>query len=195
MKIKLKNISSIQSGYSFRSKIQKEVSGNVQVIQMKDLTNEFSVNIHKLDKTKIQYLKNHYKMQKGDIIFRTRGSDTTACILDERVENAILAAPLLRIRINSRNILPEYVLWFINQTPAQAFFNSMAKGTFQKMVTKQVIEELEIEIPSLEQQHKIVKIAQLAEKEQKLLKDLIIKKNELVSSILLKRIKEINNGN
>ncbi len=194
MKTKLKNIANIQLGYSFRTKILKEKNWNVRVIQMKDLTDEFIVDTSNLDKTEIQDLKNHYKMLKNDIIFKTRGLDTTACILDEEVKNAILAAPLIKIRIESKNILPEYVLWYINQTPAQAFLNSRAKGTFQKMITKQVLEELEIEIPTIEKQQKIVKISQLAKKELSLLNQLAKKKDEYISAILLNSIKEEKHG-
>ncbi len=192
MKTKLKNIANIQSGYSFRSKIQKDEKGNVLVIQMKDLTDKFKVNTGNLYKTEIQDLKNHYRMQKNDIIFKTRGLGTTACILGEEVTNTILAAPLLRIRIELKDILPEYIFWYINQTPAQIFFNSRAKGTFQKMITKQVLEELEIEIPSLENQKKIIDILQLVQKEQLLLNQLAKKRDEYISTILLNSIKEHN---
>ena len=195
MKIKFKKIANIQSGYSFRSKIEKENNGNVLVIQMKDLTDQFKVNTNNLDKIEIRDLKNHYKIWKNDIIFKTRGLDTTACILDKEVANTILAAPLLKIRIESKNILPEYIFWYLNQKPAQIFFNSRAKGTFQKMITKQVIEELEIEIPTFEKQQMIVEISQLANKEQSLLKQLANKKDEYISAILLNSIKENNLGN
>jgi restriction endonuclease S subunit len=63
---------------------------------------------------------------------------------------AVVAAPLLRIRITSPDrILPEYLNWYISQRDAQVFFNSSAKGTLQKMISKQAIEELEISLPSL----------------------------------------------
>ncbi len=189
MKTKLKNIANIQSGYSFRTKIQRNENGNVQVIQMKDLTNEFNVNITNLDITEIPELKDHYVMRKNDVIFKTRGLDTTASILDIEIKNTILAAPLLRIRIESLNVLPKYILWYINQIPAQIFFNSRAKGTTQKMITKQVIEELEIEIPTIEKQQRIVEVSQLAKREQTLFKELASKKNEYISAILLNSIK------
>lgn len=195
MKIKLKNIANIQLGYSFRTKIQRESNGNVRIIQMKDLTNNFRVNLNSLDKIDLDDYGNRHLVQKGDIIFKARGNDTTACFLENDVRNTILAAPLLKIRIESKNILPEFIFWYLNQKTAQNYFNSRSKGTAQKMINKQSIEELEIEIPSLGQQHKIVEIAQLAEKEQKLLENLRIKKNEYISTILLNKVKERKNGN
>ena len=195
MKIKLKEISNIRLGYSFRSKFHRENKGNVKVIQMKDLTEDLRISKDSLDRTQLNDFKEHHKVRKNDLIFKARGNDITACLLDFEINNVILAAPLLRIRIEAKNILHEYVFWYINQRSAQAYFASRTKGTTQKMINKQSIEELEIKIPSLEQQHKIVKIAQLAEKEQKLLENLRIKKSEFISAILLNNVKENNYGN
>ena len=99
MKTKLKDIANIQLGYSFRTKIQKEFTGKIQIIQMKDLTNNFRVNLDDLDKTDLDDYGNRHLMQKGDLIFKARGNDTTACFLENDVQNTILAAPLLKIRI------------------------------------------------------------------------------------------------
>ncbi len=195
MKTKLKNTANIQLGYSFRSKLYREDNGNVEVIQMKDLTEDLKVNKDSLDRTQLNDYKEHHKVKKGDIIFKARGNDISACFLDYEINDVILAAPLLRIRIEQEIILPGYIFWYLNQKPAQTFFKKRIKGTAQKMINKQSIEELEIEIPSLEQQHKILKIAQLAEREQKLLMNLRIKKNEYISTILLNSIKENNHGN
>ncbi len=194
MKTKLINIANIQSGYSFRSKISKKDNGNIQLIQMKDLNEQFKVNTKDLDKIEIPDIRNDYLMKKNDLIFKSRGLDTKASILDKDINNTILAAPLIRIRIKNKNVLPEYVLWYINELPAQTFINRRAKGTFQKMITKQVLEDLEIEIPEIEKQKKILEIFHLANKESSLLEELAKKKKRYISKILLDKIKENHNG-
>lgn len=195
MKTKLKNIAKIQLGYSFRSKIQKNFNGNMSIIQMKDLTEDYRVNINHLDKIELHDSKSHHEVKKDDIIFKARGSDATACLFESTISDVILTAPLLRIRIKSKNILPEYIFWYLNQKTAQTFLKKRMKGTSQKMINKQSLEELEIEIPDVKKQQQIVEIAQLAEKEQKLLENLRNKKYELISTILLNQVKENNNGN
>ncbi len=187
MKIKLKNIAEIQTGFSFRSKILRYTKGNVSVIQMKNLTDGV-IDLKNLDKTQIPRINHNQSLRKGDLILKTRGLGTKAFLLDEPLENVIIAAPLLRIRVKRSKILPEYLLWYLNRNKAQAFFKSRARGTFQKMVTKQVLEELEIEIPPFEKQKKIVEISQLAQKELALMNLLAKKKEQYLTKVLLNNI-------
>ena len=186
-KVKLKNIANIQTGFSFRSKIIRDTKGNVSVIQMKNLTDGV-IDLKNLDKTQITEINHNQILRKGDLILKTRGLGTKAFLLNEQAYNVILAAPLLRIRIKRPDILPEYLLWYLNLNKAQAFFKRRAKGTFQKMVTKQVLEELEIEIPPIEKQRKIVEISQLAQKELALMNLLAKKKEQYLTKVLLNNI-------
>ena len=190
MKTKLKNIATIQNGYSFRSRLEKDPYGNVSVVQMKDLTTDNRVNVSGVVISDVKEVKEYHQLRRDDIIFRTRGLDTTACILDEEIENSILAAPLLRIRVDEEKVLPKYLQWYINQSPAQSFLNSRARGTTQKMITKQALEELEVEMPTLDRQNLIIELANLSNQEQSLLTDLAQKKKEYISAILINSIKE-----
>jgi hypothetical protein len=153
MKVKLKNIATVQMGYSFRSRLDVIGGGETAVIQMKDLLDDNTVDCRNLVKIDMEAVKDHHLAKKGDLIFRSRGLLKTSAILLDDPGKAVVAAPLLRIRITSPDrILPEYLNWYISQRDAQVFFNSSAKGTLQKMISKQAIEELEISLPSLAKQ-------------------------------------------
>jgi restriction endonuclease S subunit len=82
--------------------------------------------------------------------------------------------------------LPEYLKWFISQAPAQIFFDSQAKGTAQKMISKEALERLEVYIPPLDRQRTIITMASLLEKEQQILKMLADKRKQYVSTILIR---------
>ncbi len=186
MKVKLKNLTSVQTGYSFRSRLEVIGSGETAVIQMKDLLEDNTVDRSNLVKIDMENVKDHHLAKKGDLIFRSRGLQNTSAILLNDPGNAVVAAPLLRIRITRRDIIiPEYLNWYISQRDAQAFFNSRAKGTVQKMISKQAIEELEVSLPSLEKQKSILEITSLSEKEQTLLKEIATKREQYISTILM----------
>jgi restriction endonuclease S subunit len=194
MKTKLEKIASIQMGYSFRFRIESNESGSIPVIQMKDLR-EDKVDCSQLVKTEIPDFKEHHAIKDGDIIFRSRGPSSTSAIFKEKVSPAVVAAPLLRIRVTHKGVLPEYVHWFINQEPAQNFFSSQAKGTAQKMIGIETLKDLEIIIPPLETQKFIVELAELADKEQRLIKELAGKRKIYLDKILLKLSEGEDNGN
>jgi hypothetical protein len=184
VKVALKDVSSIQMGYSFRARLESMDSGSVAVIQMKDLTNQNRVNCSALAKIEMEKPREHHLAKPGDLIFRSRGLTSTSAILSDDPGIAVVAAPLLRIRVTDHGVLPEYLNWFISQAPAQAFLTSHAKGTAQKMISKETLEGLEVFVPPLERQRAIVEITALAEKERHIMEKLAERRHQFISTQL-----------
>jgi len=187
MKIEIKKMATVRMGYSFRSRLEASGNGDVSVIQMKDLSGNNIVDCSELVKTYIERVKEHHLARKKDLIFRSRGHVTTAAILIEDLTKTVVAAPLLRIRITQPDmILPEYLNWYISQRDAQHFLTSRAKGTVQKMISKRALEDLEVPVPSLERQKKIVQLALLSAREQSLLQQLSEKREQYIGAVLMR---------
>ena len=189
-RMKIKDIATIQTGYSFRSRLETIEDGIVSVIQMKDLMDDNIVSCDDLVKIDLDAVKEHHFAQRGDLVFRSRGHVTTSAVLLEDPGKAIVAAPLLRIRVTKpEKVLPEYLNWYISQRDAQIFLTSRAKGTVQKMISKQAIEDLEVALPSLEKQKNIVELATLSAREQTLLHTLADKREQYISTVLMQHAK------
>ena len=187
--IKLKNIAAVQTGYTFRTRLESLPTGSVAVIQMKDLSGD-RVDCSRLLRTEIDELKDNHRVRLGDLVFRSRGTVTTSAILLDDTGEAVVSAPLLRIRVTDEHCLPQYLNWFINQPPAQAFLASHAKGTAQQMISKEALDDMDIPLPSMEHQRTIVELAALSEKEQSLMNTLSGKRKQLVSTQLMTLTKE-----
>ena len=186
MKTELHEIAAVQTGYSFRSRLESLDSGSIAVIQMKDLTSANRVCCDELVKVDmVDIPKEHHLVKPGDLIFRSRGLTSSSALLVDDPGDAVLAAPLLRIRVTSQLVLPEYLNWYISQLPAQSYLASCAEGTSLKMISKQSLENLEVPIPSLARQRLVVGMAALAAEEQRILKSLAEKRNQYISSTLL----------
>lgn len=131
-------------------------------------------------------IKEHHLVQRGDLVFRSRGLLATSAVLLDNPGEAVVAAPLLRIRVTKLGrMLPEYLNWYISQREAQIFLTSRAEGTVQKMISKQAIEDLEVVLPSLEKQKIIVELATLSAREQTLLHALAHKRKQYISIELM----------
>lgn len=190
MKLKIKQLATVQMGYSFRSRLEASRGGEIAVIQMKDLLQDNTVGCKKLVKIEMETVKEHHLAQKGDLVFRSRGQITTAAILLEDPGKAVVAAPLLRIRITKPDkILPEYLNWYISQRDAQIFLASRAKGTVQKMISKQAVEDMEVYLPTLEKQQHIVDLANLSARERAILGMLAEKREQHISTLLMQLAK------
>lgn len=92
MKLKIKQLATVQMGYSFRSRLEASRGGEVAVIQMKDLLHDNTVGCKKLVKIEMETIKEHHLVQKGDLVFRSRGQITTTAIFLEDPGKAVVAA-------------------------------------------------------------------------------------------------------
>lgn len=185
MKTKLKHIANITTGVTFRSRIESNPSGTTKLVQMKDLTEQNSVSLDTTVTIDTPKLKESQLLKKGDLIFRSRGVNNTAAIIDTSPNRAILAAPLFRIRIKADTILPQYLLWWINQPQSQNFISSRSKGSALKMVSKQGLEDLEVYLPPIERQETIAELHYLSQKEIGILNKLSEQKKALMQGILM----------
>lgn len=192
MKEKLKNISNLSTGYPFRSSIKMAVDGVIKVIQMKDLKDDVVCFDDLTQVNNIKPKKQHF-VQKGDIIFRSRGQKTTAAIIDDVPENVIVAGPLIYLRITSKDILPEYLLYCINQPKSQSYFASRSKGTLIKMLNKQDLEDFEVYLPDLERQKNIIQIYKMMSREKEILNLIWQKRESYLHEILTENLIKTQN--
>ena len=133
----------------------------------------------------MEELKERHLVESGDIVFRSRGQTNTSTLVDKDIGTAVIAAPLLRIRANYEKVLPGYLCWFINLPLTQARLASHAEGTAVRMISKQALENLDITVPPLEQQHRIVTLAALVADEQRLMQELAGKRKQYFERILM----------
>lgn len=190
MILKLKDMAAVSSGATFRSRIKASVNGKLRIIQMKDLGDDNFVHLEESMQIEYAQPKPNQLIKLGDIIFRSRGRINTAALLREDAEHTIVAAPLFRVRSDTKKVVPKFLLWWINQRSSQAYFSSRSKGTMVKMVNKQCLEDLEVNLPSLEEQSKIADFFSLSMREQHLLEEIKNRKAIYAQGILIQMVSE-----
>lgn len=187
---RLKKIASIHIGATFRSRVMVSAKGRVRVIQMKDLKSST------VDIDKAAYIESadipraRQQVQAGDILFRSRGLTTTATLLTRVPERIIVSSPLFIIRTRPDMVIPEYLVWWINQPSSQAYFRSRSEGSLVKMVSKQVLENLQIDCPPIEKQKCITDFYQLMKREQVLLGRIKLKRKRYADAVMKRMASE-----
>ena len=182
--VKLYEIAEVQMGYTFRSGVEPDPCGPVAVIQMKDLREDQIVALDSLAHVSMD-VSPAQEVRAGDIIIRARGDRATSAIVAEDPRCAIVAAPQIRIRVTDKRVLPAFLNWFINQSPAQAHLVRHAEGTRVKMISRRALDELEVALPSLDRQDAIVEVAGLVARIRALEADLDSLRTRLVSDVML----------
>lgn len=169
MKEILANIASIQSGYHFKEKIENDKDGAIRFIQLKDIDESNSINYSQLIKNNLLNIQNSKFLNKGDVIIKCRGMNFTASVIDRQVENIVATSHFFVIRIKTKNVLPEYLSWFLNDAPTQKIIKLGISGTHMQMLNKKFLEKIEITFPSIDIQRNIINLEKLKEHERKLL--------------------------
>jgi hypothetical protein len=89
-------------------------------------------------------------------------------------------------------VTPQYLAWAINQPQAQRHFDAAACGTNMRMVPRASLEHLELDVPDIDTQQKIVAIDALSERERILSFLASEKRRELTSRTLSERAKSLS---
>jgi len=187
---KLKNIADIKSGHLFRSKIRNNPDSNVAIIQLKDVSENGILKTNALSREEIDNNRKIDFLEKGDVLFKSKSARHVAALVREDLQNTVATVHYFVLRINDKQVLSDYLRWFLNQAPAQRYFDSVAAGTRVPIVNKRMLEDLEVMIPSLEIQQKIIDIDTLSSKEEELLGELRRKKRILTQALLFESIRK-----
>lgn len=182
MKLHLKNIADIQIGFSFRSQVNNIPSGKFYVVQQKDLLEDtLSLNTSSLFRANISGARSidKYCLQENDLVFRSRGSKPLTVMAGGISENTVLASSLMRVRVTGEEVLPQYLLWYLNSDEALTYFAKNARGTSIKHIDTKSLGELEIPILPLDRQRVIADMAYLTKREYMLSSRLAEKKHLL----------------
>lgn len=182
MRKPLNTIANIRAGHTFRGKINEDPTGNLPVLQIKDLKGRAMLTADQLSRINWQGAKVVATVQPGEILLPARGEYYRASILlgDEPV---IATSQLYVLRLTSKEITPEFLNWYLNQSPAQHYFQTHRSGTSMPMLNKQSLGALPIAVPTLATQEKIVSVQRCWEQEQQLTKQLLANRKKMFNGI------------
>ena len=185
---KLKDIATIVSGYSFRSKVQNNPDGDTYVIKMRDISPD-RTNIanspHKFNGSKIH---EKHLLQNGDILFMAKGANNFAVNYHGQLKPSFAASAFFVIRINNKSINPAFICIYINSAIGQHFFKANMAGTYIPNINKATLNDMVLFIPPMDEQNKIIALHGAHRKEKELLRTLLSKKelmmNELIKNLI-----------
>lgn len=186
--MRLADACTIHTGYTARGRLEPTATGGVLAIQLRDISPDGLVDPERLTRVQLDGLADRYFVRAGDVLFRSRGERNTASALDERLQEPALAVlPLMVLRPNRDVVTPEYLAWAINQPPAQRHFDIAARGTNIRMIPRSSLDDLELDVPNIETQEKIVAVDALAERERELSQLAAQTRRKMMSLILVER--------
>jgi hypothetical protein len=172
-------------GYAARGRLEFADSGGVRGVQLRDISASGEIALRNVSAYDFPGNIERYRLTEGDVVFRSRGDWTTAAAITEPLAAPIIAVmPVFIIRPKTRGLDPRYLAWAINEPAGQRALDEKAQGGGLRMVSKSALEALEIPVPSLETQRRIVELAGLARDERELVQALATKRFSLNTFLL-----------
>lgn len=183
--MRLAELCEIHSGYTARGRLEPVPEGGVPALQLRDVGAEGEVPGPTFQRYDLGDLSDRYFVRGGEVVFRSRGEPNTAAALGcALAEPAAVIVPLVIMRPNRERIIPEYLAWAVNQPDSQRRLSAEAQGTSLRMIPMSVLERLEIAVPDIPTQRRIIEFSSLARREGRLLRDLAARREQLASIIL-----------
>lgn len=125
----------------------------------------------------------------GDILYAAKGTKNFAALFSELEKPVVASTTFFVIRLRAKNILPSYLAWYLNKPIIKDYLQSQAKGTSIVSISKTTLEDLLIEIPSLEKQSLVLKINSLRMQEIQIRNELTRLYSNYTQALINQRIK------
>jgi Type I restriction modification DNA specificity domain len=182
----LGGVATISAGYPLRGAVDELASGEVAIVQMRNVDADSGVNWSEVQRIALPSKRPPAFLAVGDIIFTTRGTRNFALALDTVEGKAVCSPHFFVIRVLDANqIAPAFLAWQINQRAAQEYFQREATGSHILNIRREVIEKLPLAIPPLATQRAIIAFANAARAERAALAKLIENRNYQIEAIAL----------
>lgn len=181
----LQDVCEISSGFSFRGSVADEPGGTYRVVQLGDVDWE-AERVAWEDLPRVGGIDPgpHHLLRAGDILFAAKGRMNRSVFVPDDGP-AVAASTFFVVRPRQADVLAAYVGWYVNTAPAQAHFQMCSRGTNIRSVSKSCLGSLDLPLPPLDVQRRIVETVRLAREERELTDKLVAKRAALVETLLL----------
>lgn len=190
--VQLSEFVRIQPGYLSRGRVHSVPDGTHRLLQAKDLSADGGVRLENAVRFHPERRPELYQVSRGDVLVIARGQEHKAHCIDEDLPNTLVAFSFYILRLDSSLILPGYLAWWLNQPRVQAQINAASRGTGISYISRQALENLSVQVPTLIVQHKIVRILKLWHRIKAIRRQLNEKREQQIQMVCQLAVQQTN---
>lgn len=179
----IKQVATVIAGYTFRKALSHNRDGRIFVLQAKNILDDTIVAEANLEKINFENFRTVAGVMKGDVVISARGSFYAGVIRSD-LENTIAASSVYIVRLNSSEILPEYLAIYFNSATGQKIIRDKATGAVINTILKKDLENIPISFPPVKAQKEIIDFYQNSKRMEKLLDKKKILINQITENII-----------
>lgn len=156
----------IRSGSPFRERIVHEPGGRFRVIQGKDIGSDGTIGLD--DMVRLSEVPGRGMpdvLRAGEVALQTRGSSYRSAVVPQSDIPMVAAGSLYVLAPDASRIDPEFLVFYLNLPGTQAALRQLATGSTILNLRRSAVEHLEVPLPSLNDQRRLVELGRLARKQ------------------------------
>ena len=185
---KIKEVADVIAGYTFRVALEAHTDGLMAVIQSKDVLDDLYINQRNLAKIDLQEYNTKAIIEEDDIVISSRGN-FKASVVKGNLTNMIASSSVYVLRIQDKNILPEYLAIYLNSIEGQKKIQKKVTGSVIKTILRRDLENLQIPMLGIGMQNKVINLYKNNKAQQQLLNRKKVLTNQIIESSILDFLK------
>jgi type I restriction enzyme S subunit len=138
----------------------QDSNGQVRLTQLADVGDgEFRsrsdrwMNDEQASRLNVNYLR------PGDLLMaRMPDPLGRTCMVPENIGRAVTVVDVAIIRITRKDVNPKFVMWLLNSPGIRQQIEMLASGTTRRRITRKNLGTIDLPMPSIDEQHKIVEL-------------------------------------
>lgn len=178
---KLINIAEIISGYSLRASVSEFPLGDIFFLQSGNIQKNMIIELKNDQKLDFKDLKTKAFTKINDILLGSKGNPAIGFV--ESDDKILVSSSIYIIRVIDKTVLPKYLAIYLDSTRGHNKLNKITLGGYIKGISKTNLEELNIPIPPVDIQNRIVSLYENIIKQKGLLEKRSTINNEILDSI------------
>lgn len=189
--VALKEIATVGAGQTFRDKAEAiDDKSGIRLIQIKDIKEGRFSQVHTLPFANLDFATLKVKLNPGEIMLPLRGGRAEAMLFDTSDTSQIVTTinQVAVIFPNSKLVIPEFLLWYLNSSHGKQIINSMKTGSTIQQLSLKALAEMTINVPPLSAQTKIAEIYDNWQLQKNILNELITNGEALTERLCLEKI-------
>ncbi|WP_407557877.1 restriction endonuclease subunit S [Winogradskyella sp. 4-2091] len=177
---KLGEIADVQFGLYQK----KEMEGSVKYLTSSHFDDDLNPTLFENSFVKLENKDNKFLLKSNDIILAGKGQRIFAWAYEEKFGKVIPSSLFYIIRTDENQVNGHYLSTILNSSKKQYELTLLGSGSSMISITKKELLDLEIALPPLEEQKKIVKISKLLDEEISITSQILEKKRMFKQGVL-----------
>lgn len=184
----LRELARVRTGYPFRGGVRMEPTGKCLLVQAGNIDADTGEVAGELMQIATPPTAQEHFLRYGDVVMVGRGVRNGAAAFIKSEMPAVAAAHLMVLATEGKTGLPEFLTWFLNLPRTQARLRSLQSGSSVPFVPVEALESIEVPVPSLQLQKRIVEIQRLRAQEERLVGEIRSRRRALLDATLREAI-------